>query len=488
MSAPEDGIVSTAIKALEGGHVNVDDAAIDALRAALRGGLVTPGESGYTDKPIFNAMHQRRPAMIARCAGTADVVTAVTFARQHRLLVAVRGGGHSVAGHSSCDDGLVIDLTRMRGVDVDPDSRIARVQGGALWADVDRETQQFGLVVPGGVVSETGVAGLTLGGGEGWVRRKYGLTIDSLLSARVVCADGSVRTASPTSEPDLFWALRGGGGNFGIVTTFEFRAHPLGPIVAFAGVFYPVADAARILPRWRDYCASAPDEVSSVAVAISFPVDPHLPPPVHNQPCLVIAGVYAGDADEGMSVMRPLRELGTPLADISQPMPFNAVQTAFDGFFPMGKLQSYWKAQHLPTLSDDAISVIAARANQRPSPLTLVVTFQMGGAINRVGATDTAYAERSAPWMSSVDGNWENPADNVANIAWVRESFRQISPYSNGVTYTSFTGQADETASALTAHAYGANMARLQRIKAVYDPDNFFRLNPNVVPTPAVTA
>jgi FAD/FMN-containing dehydrogenase len=478
--------VSTAIKGLDGGLVNVADGEIDALRTALRDRLVTPGHPGYLEKPIFNAMHQRRPALIARCAGTADVVTAVKFARQHGLLVAVRGGGHSVAGHSSCDGGLVIDLTRMRGVDVDPDARIARVQGGALWADVDREAQPYGLVVPGGVVSETGVAGLTLGGGEGWVRRKYGLTIDSLLSARVVCADGSVRTASPTSEPDLFWALRGGGGNFGVVTSFEFRAHPLGPIVAFAGVFYPVADAARVLPRWREYCATTPDEVTSAAVAISFPADPHLPPPVHNQSCLVIAGVYAGDPNEGMKVMQPLRELGTPLADISQPMPFMAVQTAFDGFFPMGKLQSYWKAQHLPALSDDAIAVIAERANQRPSPLTLVVTFQMGGAINRVGPTETAYAERSAPWMSSVDGNWENPADNATNIAWVRESFRRIAPYSNGMTYTSFTGQADETASTLTANAYGANLDRLRRIKAQYDPDNFFRLNPNVEPAPAV--
>jgi len=478
--------VSIAIRTLDGGQIDLADTELDALRTTLRGGLVMPGESAYTDKPIFNAMHQRRPAMIARCAGTADVVTTVKFARAHGLLVAVRGGGHSVAGHSSCDGGLVIDLTRMRGVDVDPDGRLVRVQGGALWFDVDREAQPYGLVVPGGVVSETGVAGLTLGGGEGWVRRKYGLTIDSLLSARVVCADGSVHTASPTSEPDLFWALRGGGGNFGVVTSFEFRAHPLGPIVAFAGVFYPVADAARILPRWRDYCASAPDEVSSVAIGISFPADPHLPPPVHNQACLVIAGVYAGAADEGMRVMQPLRELGQPLADISQPMPFTAVQSAFDGFFPMGKLHSYWKAQHLPALPDEALAVIADRAKQRPSPLTLVATFQMGGAINRVGPTETAYAERSAPWMSSIDGNWENAADTTANIAWVRESFRKIAPYSNGMTYTSFTGQADETATTLTANAYGANLDRLRRIKAHYDPHNFFRLNPNVEPAPAV--
>ena len=271
-------------------------------------------------------------------------------------------------GHSACDGGLVIDLTRMRGVDVDPQARIARVQGGALWGDLDRETQAFGLIVPGGVVSETGVAGLTLGGGEGWVRRKYGLSIDSLLSAQVVCADGSVRTASATSEPDLFWALRGGGGNFGVVTSFEFRAHPLGPIVAFAGVFYPVAAAATILPKWRDYCAGTPDEVTTVALAITMPAAPTLPPAIHNQACLVIGGVYVGAPDEGMKVMQPLRELGTPLADISQPMPFSVVQSAFDGLFPMGTLQSYWKAQNLSRLPDEATSIIAARAKQRPSP------------------------------------------------------------------------------------------------------------------------
>jgi FAD/FMN-containing dehydrogenase len=474
--------VATSIATLDGGRTNVDDTALEQLRVTIRGDVLKLGDPGYTDRPIFNAMHNRRPALIVRCAGTADVVDAVKFASQHGLLVAIRGGGHSVAGHSSCDGGLVIDLTRMRGVDLDPDAGIARVQGGALWADVDRETQAFGLVVPGGVVSETGVAGLTLGGGEGWVRRKYGLSIDSLVSARIVCADGSVHTASSTSEPDLFWALRGGGGNFGIVTSFEFRVHPLGPIVAFAGVFYPVAAAATILPRWRDYCAAAPDEVTSVALAITMPADPHLPPSIHNQACLVVGGVYAGAPDEGMRVMQPLRELGTPLADISQPMPFKAVQTAFDPLFPMGKLRSYWKAQNLAALPDEAIEVIAARANRRPSPLILVVTFQMGGRINKVGPTETAYAERSAPWMSSIDGNWESPADNEANVAWVRESFKQIAPFSTGTTYTNFTGQSDEAAGALAATAYGANMVRLRRIKARYDPGNLFRLNANIAP------
>ncbi len=474
--------MTISVATRDGGRASIDDTTLEQFGTTIRGDMLKPADPGYADKPIYNAMHRHRPALIVRCTGTADVVDAVKFARAHGLLVAVRGGGHSVAGHSSCDGGMVIDLTRMRGVDVDPGARIARAQGGALWGDLDRETQAFGLIVPGGVVSETGVAGLTLGGGEGWVRRKYGLTIDSLLSARVVCADGSVHTASATSEPDLFWALRGGGGNFGIVTSFEFRTHPHGPIVAFAGVFYPVVDAARILPRWRDYCASAPDEITSVALAITMPAAPTLPPPIHNQACLVVGGVYVGAPEDGMKRMQPLRELGTPLADISQPMPFAMVQTAFDPLFPMGKLQSYWKAQNLADLPDKVTEIIAARANQRPSPLTLVVTFQMGGAINRVGPTETAYGERSAHWMSSIDGNWENPADNAANIAWVRESFRQIAPYSTGTTYTNFTGQADETAGALTATAYAGNMDRLRRIKAQYDPDNFFRLNPNIQP------
>jgi hypothetical protein len=481
-------VVPISFATVDGGRTTVDDSALEQFKMFFHGDVLLPTDPRYGERPVYNAMHQRRPALILRCTGTADVVDAVSLARRHNLLVAIRGGGHSVAGHSSCDNGLVIDLTRMRGVDYDDESGIARVQGGATWGDLDRETQAFGMVVPGGVVSETGVAGLTLGGGEGWVRRKYGLTIDSLLSARIVCADGSVRTVSAKSEPDLFWALRGGGGNFGVVTSFEFRAHPLGPIVAFAGVFYRSADAATILPKWREYCANSPDDVTSVAVAITMPAAPTLPPPVHNQACLVIGGVYAGSPDQGMKVMQPLRAFGTPLADISQPMPYHIVQTAFDPLFPMGKLQSYWKAQNLASLPDKAIEIIAARANQRPSPLTLVVTFQMGGAINRVGATETAYAERSAEWMSSIDGNWENPADNAKNVEWVRESFKQISPYSTGTTYTNFTGQTDETAGALASHAFGQNMARLRAIKQKYDPDNFFLLNANIAPAATAVA
>jgi FAD/FMN-containing dehydrogenase len=465
-----------------GGEAKVEDEELDQLRTAIRGDVLTQGDEGFDANPIYNAMHQRRPAVKVRATGTADVAETVRFARQRDLLVAVRGGGHSVAGLSSCDGGIVIDLTRMRGVTVDPIARRASVQGGALWGEVDHETQPFGLVVPGGVVSETGVGGLTLGGGEGWVRRKYGLTIDSLRAATIVCADGSVHVASAENDPDLFWALRGGGGNFGVVTNFLFDAHPLGPIVAFAGVFYATRDAGEILPRWRDHIADAPDEVTSVAVAISMPADPGLPEGVHNQSCLVIGGVYAGDVDEGMRVLQPLRELGTPLADISGPTPFTAVNAAFDPFFPMGTYQSYWKAQNLDTLPDEALAVIADRADSRPSPTTLAVVFHMGGAINKVAPEDTAYGERSAQWMSSFDGNWEDPRDNDANIAWVRDAFDQVARYGKGTTYTNFTGQADETTDALTRAAYGANTARLRAIKKQYDPDNFFRINPNIVP------
>ena len=474
--------MTTVVSTLDGGQTKVEDDELDELRTRLRGDVLTAGDDGFDSNPIYNNMHGRRPALKVRATGTADVVDAVNFARERNLLVAVRGGGHSVAGLSSCDGGVVIDLTRMRAVTVEPDARRASVQGGAVWGDVDRETQAFGLVVPGGVVSETGVGGLTLGGGEGWVRRKYGLTVDSLRAATVVCANGSVHVASPDSDADLFWALRGGGGNFGVVTHFDFDAHPLGPIVAFAGVMYSSRDAGEILPRWHDHVTDAPDEVTSVAVGISMPADPGLPEAVHGQSCLVIGGVYAGDVDEGMKVLQPLRELGTPLADISGPTPFAGVNSAFDPFFPMGTYQSYWKAQNLDTLPDEALAVIAAKADSRPSPVTLAVVFQMGGAINRVGSTDTAYTERTAQWMSSFDGNWENPDDNEANIAWVRDAFEQVARYGKGSTYTNFTGQADETADALTRNAYGPNTARLRAVKKQYDPDNFFRINPNILP------
>jgi hypothetical protein len=432
--------------------------ALSELRMQLRGQALTPSDPGFEDvRPPFNAMHVDRPSLVIRCTGTADVIAAVNFAREHGIEVVVRGGAHSIAGLSSSDDGMVIDLSLMNGVDVDPEAKLARVQGGALWGDVDREAQVHGLATPGGLVSDTGVAGLTLGGGYGWLRRKHGLSCDNVVAAQVVGADGQVHTASAEINPDLYWAIRGGGGNFGIVTSFTFRLHPVGPIVAFAGVFYPLADAASILRGFREFAESAPDDVTAEAVTLTMPADPHLPEPVHDQPCLVVAAVYAGDPDEGMKVLQPLRELGTPLADISQPMPYVAVQTSFDGFFPRGQLQSYWKAQYVPELSDGLIDQIAERAQNRPAPLTFFVVWLMGGAVNRIDPDATAFSERSAPYMVSIDGNWSDPAETPDNVAWVREEFRRLGEFATGrristspASWTSRRAWASTTRSAAT--------------------------------------
>jgi FAD/FMN-containing dehydrogenase len=475
--------MATVLSTIAGSHTDVSDEALDELRMLLRGTVLTPEDAGYEAvRAPYNAMQVDRPALIVRCAGTADVVDTVNFARSNGLEVTVRGGGHSVAGLSSSNGGMVIDLSLMNGVFVDAEARLARVQGGALWGDVDRETQLHGLATPGGIVSDTGVAGLTLGGGEGWLRRKYGLSCDNLLEAEVVGADGQVRTASADSNSDLFWALRGGGGNFGIVTSFTFQLHPVGPIVAFAGIFYPLADAVAILRKFRDFGDSAPEEVSAIAIGVTMPADPSLPPEVHDQHCLVIGAVYAGDADEGMEALQPLRELGTPFADISQPMPYTAVQSAFDGFFPRQQWQSYWKSTFLKELSDDAIDVIARKAQERPSPLSMMVTFLWGGAINKVGSEDTAFTERSAPWLASVDGNWDDPSQNDDNVGWVRDAWSAISKFGDGFVYLNFTGISEEGTDVGVDSAHGKNLRRLSEIKAKYDPDNFFRVNNNITP------
>ncbi len=458
-------------------------APFDALRASIRGDVLEPADPGYAAvRGTFNTMHDGRPALIVSCCGTADVVDAVNFARDHGLPVAVRGGGHSIAGLSATEGGMLIDLAPMRGVHVDPDRRLAHVQGGALWADVDRETQRFGLVAPGGVVSDTGVAGLTLGGGYGWVRRKYGLSCDSVFEAEVVCADGEVRTASEISNPDLYWAIRGGGGNFGIVTSFTFELHPLGPDVAFVATMYPVEEVGEDLRGWREYVEQAPNEVTSVCVTITFPANPEMPEVVHDRPVAIIGGVYAGDVDEGMKIMQPLRELGTVLFDMSGPTPFTGVQTGFDPLFPRSTLRAYWKSQYLDELPDAAIDTIAAKAQDRPAPLTLVNTFHMGGAIANVGEEETAFAERTAPYMVSIDGMWSEAGDDDANIAWVRSGWNDIGRFGTGAVYLNFTGLADETPEAGVATAFGRNLRRLAEVKATYDPDNFFRINNNIAP------
>jgi FAD/FMN-containing dehydrogenase len=461
----------------------VSSEALEELQAQLRGPAIQSSDPAYAGvRGVFNAMHDGQADLVIGCTGTADVVEAVKFARKNGLPVAVRGGGHSIAGLSARDGGVLIDLAAMRGVHVDPRKRRVYVQGGALWADVDRETQRFGLVAPGGVVSDTGVAGLTLGGGYGWVRRKYGLASDSVVEAQVVTADGEILTASEDENPDLYWALRGGGGNFGIVTSFTFALQPLGPDVAFAATFYPVEEAAEVMRRWRDFADGAPNEITSVCVTITFPANPEMPEAVHDRPVIIVGAVYAGDPDEGMTALQPLRELGTVLFDMSGPTPFTAVQQGFDPLFPRGELRGYWKSQYLEGLSDDAIDVIAAKAQERPAPLTMVNTFLMGGAIADVGEEDTAFATRAAPYMVSIDGLWSEQADDEKLIDFVRSTWNAVGEFGTGEVYLNFTGRADEAPSEGVDSALGRNLARLAEIKAKYDPDNFFALNDNIKP------
>jgi FAD/FMN-containing dehydrogenase len=433
-------------------------------------------------REVFNAMHESQPDEVVSCSTADDVAAAVKRARAENLRVAVRGGGHSIAGLSAIDGGMLIDLAPMSGVEVDPENKTAKVGGGALWSDVDQATQAHGLATPGGVVSDTGVAGLTLGGGYGWLRRKHGLSSDNVIEAEVVTADGEVLTASADENTDLYWAIRGGGGNFGIVTSFTFALHPVGPEVAFSATFYPIEEYAQVLRGWRDYVEQAPDEVTTVCVGITFPANPELPETIHDRPVVIVGGVYVGDVDEGLKITAPLRELGTPLFDMSGPTPFVGVQTGFDPLFPRGELRAYWKSQYLNELSDGAIETIAGKAGERPAPLTLMNVFAMGGAIAKVGEEDTAFATRKPLYMVSIDGMWSDAADDDANVAWVRDTWNAVKEYGTGEVYLNFTGRADEAPDAGVDSALGRNMARLAEIKAKYDPDNFFRVNDNIAP------
>jgi FAD/FMN-containing dehydrogenase len=472
--------MGTTVLTLDGSKATLSDEDLEGLQAQVRGQVSTEADAA---REVFNAMHPGMPALTVTCTSTADVVAAVNFARERNLLVAVRGGGHSIAGLSAGDGAFLIDLNPMRGVHVDPEQRVAHVQGGAVWADVDHESQAFGLATPGGVVSDTGVAGLTLGGGYGWLRRKHGLSCDNVLEAQVVGADGKVRTASAESNPDLFWAIRGGGGNFGIVTSFTFELHDVGPLVAFAATFYPIAEMGEILRKWRAFTAEAPDEITSVVVSITFPADPHMPESVQGTPCVIVGGVYAGDPDEGLKMMQPLRELGTVLFDMSGPTPFTAVQSGFDPLFPRNALQAYWKSQYVDELTDEAVDLIVAKALDRPGPLTLVNTFHMGGAIAKIAPEATAFATRTAPYMVSIDGIWDDPARNDEMVAWVRATWEAVKEFGTGDVYLNFTGLADEAPSEGVDTAFGRNLERLAQVKKAYDPDNFFRLNNNIAPT-----
>jgi FAD/FMN-containing dehydrogenase len=444
----------------------------------LRGRVFKSSDAGYDDvRRVQNGLIDRRPGLIVQCSGAADVIASVQFARDHGLLLSVRGGGHNVAGNAVNDGGIVIDLSAMRGVHVDPRARTARVQGGATWGDLDRETQVFGLATPGGLVSTTGVGGLTLHGGMGHLRRPYGLSIDNLLSVDIVTADGQLQTASADQNQDLFWAVRGAGSNFGVVTSLEFRLHPVGPTVMLGATLYRLEDGPSVLRQWRSFLRDLPEALSPIVVFWSVPEG--FPPEIVGMPVVIVAGVYAGPVEEGEKAVAPMRSFAKPLLDISEAMPFTAVQAAFDPFFPKGLLQ-YWKSTYVEELSDALLDELCELAAKRPSSRTTMDVWPMAGAATRVAPADTAFGQRR-PYMIAFESTWIEPRDNDANIAWARDAHTSMKRFSSGGAYLNFPGFGEEKID-LARAAYGDNFGRLSRLKAMYDPDNLFRMNINIPP------
>lgn len=453
---------------------------IQEIEGHIAGEIIRPGDEAYdVARRVWNGMIDRYPALIIRCTNEDDVIAAVNFSRGAGLAVAVRGGGHNVAGHGTCDNGIVIDLSPMKDVQVDPAARTARVQGGARWGDVDRATQVYGLAAPGGEVSETGIAGLTLGGGMGFLRRKYGLSCDNLLGVDIVTADGKLLRADEHQNQDLFWGVRGGGGNFGVVTAFEYQLHPVGPEVSVSSVIYPWEDAVQVLRHWREYTKAAPDEVSSSCILLSVPAIPDFPEELHNRPVVMTDAMYSGTGPEAEEALRPLGEFAQPLVDLSGSAFYLDVQSAFDPLVPAGD-RYYWKSHNSLELSDALIERTIKYGESRPSPRTGIVIRHLGGAISRVAADATAFGDRSALYNLSIDAIWSNPEDDQPNITWSRATWEDLREFSRGV-YLNFPGFQEETDQLVQAQ-YGQNYQRLQSLKRRYDPTNLFRLNQNIKP------
>jgi FAD/FMN-containing dehydrogenase len=458
----------------------IQSTALAGLRSRFRGALLRPGEEGYDEaRRIWNGAIDRRPALIARCAGADDVVEAVRFARELDLLVSVRGGGHAVAGHAVCDNGLMIDLSLMKSVRVDPDARTARASGGLLWSELDRATQQFGLATTGGIISHTGVGGLTLGGGLGHVMRKHGLTVDNLVGVELVTADGEQLHVDAETEPELFWGLRGGGGNFGIATALEFRLHPVGPLVLGGSIFWPFSEAPQVLRFLRDFAAEAPDELGIAMSMMLAPPVPFLSREQFGQPVLGLVLVWVGDVGAGEQALAPLRRIGVPLADTVGVAPYLFIQSMLDGGAPHGR-HYYWKAHRLGSMSDEVVDVFVDRIAGIPTPFSQINGWAVGGAVSRVDVDATAVGEREVGFELSLAAGWP-PSDpgGERHKAWVREGWEALRPHSNGV-YANFIS--DEGPEGLEA-AYGGRLGRLTALKDRYDPENVFRLNANIPPS-----
>jgi hypothetical protein len=457
----------------------LDPRALTELGTRLRGRLIRPGDASYElQRHVWNGSIDRYPASIARCADAADVATALGFARTHGLLVAVRSGGHSFPGHSVCDDGVVIDLSLMKGIRVDPDARTARVQAGVLWGELDQATQAYALAVTAGIVTHTGVAGLTLGGGLGWIMRKCGLTVDNLLSVDMVTADGESVTASATVNPDLFWGVRGGGGNFGIVTEFEFRLHQLGPDLIAGPVLWPMEDAPKVLRFYRDWVADCPDELMTIVVQRRAPDLPSVPRNLVGRRVIAVTTCYAGPVEDGERVLRPLKSFGRPLLDLCQPKPYLVHQSMFDPGYPHGWWY-YLRACDVAELTDDVIDIIAEHGRRIVSPISGVALWQMGGAVARVGKDETAFSGRGAGFTFNINGNSYSAEGFDAEREWARGYWSALAPYHSSVYVNFLMDEGQER----VRQAYGpAKFDRLKALKRTYDPDNVFRLNQNIPP------
>lgn len=461
-------------------EVALDDNTIAQLDTNLRGELIQPEDDAYESaRQVYNAMIDKHPRLIARCIDVADVITCVNFARENGLLLAVRGGGHNGGGLGTCDNGMVLDLGLMKGVRVDPESQTVRVEGGCTQGEVDHAASAFGLAVPSGTVSGTGIAGLTLGGGHGYLTRKYGLTIDNLLEADVVTADGHLVVASADRNEDLFWAIRGGGGNFGVVTTFEFLAHPVGPEVWFLTTIYPIAQARTVLKFLCDYMADASEHLGVLATLWNAPQDESIAPEHQGEPVVILLGCWSGPFEEGEEVLRPLREIVSPVADLSGPRRYLDVQRFFDADYPNGRLY-YWKSAYLTRVDDEVIDALVRHAQTRPSPLTSLDLWFLGGALNRVPVDRTAYARRDARFAMAIESNWTDPEQSDANIAWSRRVFDDMQRFSHG-SYLNFPGFVEDR-DKLLREAYGPNLDRLWDAKARYDPENLFQGLLNIPP------
>lgn len=473
------------LKKLNGGKVDVSKAKLTNLKASLRGRLIDNEDVGYDDaRTLWNGMIDRHPGLVVRAKDTNDIQLTVNFARKNDLLLAVKGGGHQIAGHAVADGALLLDLSQMKGVHVNADAATATVEPGCQLSDVDQETQLYGLAVPLGINSTTGISGLTLGGGFGWITAKHGLTIDNLRSAQVVCADGELRVASATENADLFWAIRGGGGNFGVISSFEFDLHPVGPEVLSGLIVHPLAEAHSLLQSYRDICARAPDELTIWAVMRQAPPLPFIPEVWHGKEVLIFAACYAGDMNEGEKALHELRNLAKPIADVIGPHSYADWQQAFDPLLTPGA-RNYWKSRDFLDLPDKSIDILLKALGALPDPQCEIFIAHVGGAMARVAEAATAFPQRRAHFVMNAHTRWSDAALDADCIAWARDLFAKTATFSEGSAYVNFMPE-DEAGRVIGA--YGTNIERLRQIKAKYDPQNLFRLNHNILPVKAAQA